>query len=85
MDIFKAKPLQPTTIAAKNKDISSRAFSPRETLSKSKFVIPAKAGIQKNQRTGFRLSPECRLINISLRGDPREKPENQVSRRARRG
>jgi hypothetical protein len=30
----------------------------KETLIKSKFVIFAKAGIQKNQRNGFRLAPE---------------------------
>jgi hypothetical protein len=30
----------------------------KETLDKSKFVIPVEAGIQKNQGTGFRLPPE---------------------------
>ena len=29
----------------------------KKSLNHSKFVIPAKAGIQKNQRTGHRLSP----------------------------
>ncbi|MDO9636769.1 MAG: hypothetical protein Q7I95_07395, partial [Thiobacillus sp.] len=30
---------------------------PKETLNKSTFVIPAKAGIQLNQASGPRLSP----------------------------
>jgi hypothetical protein len=34
-----------------------KAWTERELLIYSEFVIPAKAGIQKNQQTGHRLSP----------------------------
>jgi hypothetical protein len=33
-------------------------FALKKRLNKSKFVIPAQAGIQEIQGTGFRLSPE---------------------------
>jgi len=35
--------------------------APREALINSLFVIPAKAGIQKNQHPGHRLSPVRRI------------------------
>jgi hypothetical protein len=39
----------------------------RETLNKSRFVIPAQAGIQESQRTGFRRPREWQLIQCFLK------------------